>query len=121
LREKLKFKIDENLPADIAFFLNKNGHDAMTVNQENFTGINDFDLANICKKENRVLITLDLDFSDIRTYPPSDFSGIIVMRLQKQDKKSIMEFARRVLSLISIEPLQGHLWILDETKLRIRE
>jgi len=35
----------------------------------------------VCRREGRVLITLDLDFSNILSYPPSDFAGIVVLRL----------------------------------------
>ena len=30
-------------------------------------------LAEICKRESRALVTLDLDFADIRTYPPAEY------------------------------------------------
>ena len=61
----MKFKIDENLPIDLAVLFKEAGHDALTIHDENLGGCNDPDISGICQKEERVLITLDLDFSDI--------------------------------------------------------
>jgi hypothetical protein len=37
-------------------------------------------VAAVCEEECRSLLTLDLAFSDIQTYPPANFHGIIVLR-----------------------------------------
>jgi predicted nuclease of predicted toxin-antitoxin system len=36
-----------------------------------------------CTHEGRILLTLDLDFSDIRAYLPEEFPGILVLRSDK--------------------------------------
>jgi hypothetical protein len=36
-----------------------------------------------CKREGRILLTLDLDLSDIRAYLPEEFPGILVLRPDK--------------------------------------
>lgn len=68
----MRFKVDENLPVDVAEVLRKNGHDAATVNDEALSGAPDPDLAALIKRENRALITLDLGFADIRAFPPEE-------------------------------------------------
>ena len=80
----MKFKRDENLPSICAEPLNENGYNAETVIQESLQGCSDQTLIGICQSENRILITLDLDFSDIRNYPPGSNPGIIVLRLADQ-------------------------------------
>jgi hypothetical protein len=35
----------------------------------------------VCRKEGRALLTLDLDFSDIRTYPPEDYHGEAILQV----------------------------------------
>jgi len=64
----MNFKIDENLPSEFVDLLTHAGFSADTVVQENLQGAADSAVANICQKESRILLTLDLDFSDIRTY-----------------------------------------------------
>ena len=74
----MRFKIDEHLPLEIKDLLAQHQHDPVTVPDEGMAGSIDPDVAQVCRKEARALLTLDLDFSDIRTYPPEDYHGIIV-------------------------------------------
>ena len=52
-----KFKVDENLPIDVAELLQKAGYDALTVHDEDLVGTLDPQIASICQKEKRALIT----------------------------------------------------------------
>src|SRR4030042_5360113 len=101
----MRFKIDENLPIEIAEILINSGHDAKTVNAERLQGAKDPVLINVCKSENRVLVTLDTDFSDIRAYPPQEFSGIIVLRVGSQAKQHVIKVFQSILPIIQREPL----------------
>ncbi len=56
--------------------------DAETVVEEHMSGADDKLVAARVKSEERVLVTLDLDFCNIQAYPPQHFAGIIVLRLQ---------------------------------------
>ncbi len=114
------FKIDENLPVEIAELLIQSGHDAKTVVDQRLQGSEDPALLDVCRHEHRVLITLDLDFSDIRTYPPQENEGIIVLRVANQSKPHVMHIIRHITSLLDREPLKHHLWIVEENKIRIR-
>jgi len=108
------------LPIEIAGLLINGGYDAKTVNEQQLKGTKDPILINLCKQENRVLVTLDTDFSDIRAYPPEEFAGIIVLRVGSQAKRHVMKVFQRAISLIGIEPLKQYLWIVEETVIRIR-
>jgi len=114
------FKVDENLPVEIAQVLSDWGHDAKTVNDQRLQGVNDRALLELCGKEKRTLITLDIDFSDIRTYPPQDHEGIILLRVGYQSKKQVLKVFRRILPLISQEAIKGRLWVVEENAVRIR-
>ncbi len=116
----MQFKIDENLPIEIAELLINAGHDAKTVNDQQLQGSKDPILIEVCKSEQNVLITLDTDFSDIRAYPPEEFSGIIVLRVRIQAKHHVIKVFRGIIPLIGREPLLQHLWIVEETRVRIR-
>ncbi|MCL6540234.1 MAG: DUF5615 family PIN-like protein [Roseiflexus sp.] len=116
----MMFKIDENLPVEAANVLQQAGYDAMTVFDQHLEGSFDADIASVCQKEGRVLITLDTDFADIRAYPPPQFPGLIVLRLQRQDKRHVLEVIEHLIPLLSSEPLEHLLWIVEETRVRIR-
>jgi predicted nuclease of predicted toxin-antitoxin system len=76
----LKLKIDENLPSECAAILRDGGFEADTVADERLTGAEDSTRAASSRVEGRVLITLDLDFANIRAYPPPEYAGIIILR-----------------------------------------
>jgi predicted nuclease of predicted toxin-antitoxin system len=116
----MKFKVDENLPVETADVLQEAGHVADTVYTEGIAGADDAAIAQICREENRALITLDLGFSDIRSYPPSEFEGIIVLRVTRQDKLHVLTIIQRLTNALTSEELRGRLWIVDERRIRVR-
>lgn len=67
-----------------------------------------------------MLITLDLDFSNILAYPPAKFTGIVVLRLADQAHITVEAAIRRVLDLLPQEPVTGTLWIVEDRRIRIR-
>jgi predicted nuclease of predicted toxin-antitoxin system len=116
----MKFKIDENLPIEFAELLASAGHDASTVAAQGLQGKDDRSLVDKCLEEGRILVTLDLDFADIWTYPPQDFHGFIVLRVGRQDRDHLIDVFRGVMPLMTREPLERHLWVVEETRVRIR-
>ena len=91
----LKFKVDENMPVEIAALLVQAGHDALTVPDQQLGGRADPDVANVCQHEGRAVVTLDLHFADIRTYPPANYAGIVVLRLARLDKNQVLSAVQR--------------------------
>jgi predicted nuclease of predicted toxin-antitoxin system len=116
----VRFKIDENLPIDVADSLRLAGHDALTVFDQRLIGEADSRILDICQEEERTLITLDLDFSDVRSYPPQEYFGLVVLRLHRQDKPYVLETIRRIISLFEQEQIERRLWIVEENRIRVR-
>ncbi len=73
-----------------------------------------------CQTEQRVLITLDLDFADIRAYPPAEAAGIVVLRPFEPDRERVLRLMARILPLFATEPIVQRLWIVEEDRIRIR-
>ena len=117
----MKFKVDENLPIEVAELFNQAGYEAETVHDENLVGEVDQKLAETCQLERRAIITLDMDFADIRAYPPKQYPGIIVLRLKRQDKQNVLEVVTRITKAFKTEELEGCLWIVDERQIRVRD
>jgi predicted nuclease of predicted toxin-antitoxin system len=116
----MKFKVDENLPIELADLLNEAGHDAVTVHDEKLGGADDDDIAPVCQREARAFLTFDLGFSDIRSYPPSNYPGLIVFRLKFQDRPHVLKVCERLLEIMKTEDVEHCLWIVEESRVRIR-
>jgi len=117
----VKLKTDENLPVEAADILRAHGHNVSTVSDQGPGGARDADVAVACGLEGRVLISLDVDFADIRSHAPGTHPGIVVLRLSRQDKASIVSVMRRLVTSLGEEQIAGRLWIVDERRIRVRE
>ena len=116
----MRFKVDENLPGDVVAMLAAAGHDAVTVLDQGMGGQPDVNISSVIVREGRALVTLDLDFADIRTYPPGQYPGLLVLRVDRQDKASVLGCLARVLPMLVHEPVNGRLWIVGEKSVRMR-
>lgn len=106
------------MPADAAKQLRAAGHDATDVIEEGLAGEDDPPVLHAATQENRVLLTFDLDFADIRRYPPGTHAGIVVFRLRNQRWKTLKGPLERLLQRGSLATLGGGLAVVDETRVR---
>ena len=104
----------------MAALLQGAGHDAVTVPEQSLTGASDETIAAACVREEYVLVTLDTDFADIRSYPPQEHPELIAMRLSRQDRDRTLEVMTDVIQILPADPLVGMLWIVEEGRVRRR-
>jgi predicted nuclease of predicted toxin-antitoxin system len=116
----MRFKIDENLHDDVAEVLRTRGHDAQTVLDEGLRGRPAPEIAEAASREGRALITLDLDFGNVREYPPDQYRGLIVLRVADPSRRHVSRVMERVVAVLDTVPLDGHLWIVSEGGIRVR-
>ena len=117
----LRFKLDENIPGEAVALMREAGHDVRTILDQGLGGRQDDDVSRACRDEDRVLVTLDLDFGDIRTYPPADYAGIWVLRPAIQSVDAIRNLLGRALALTASEQVSRRLWVIEPSRLRIKE
>ncbi len=77
----MKLKLDENLPCSAAEMLQAADHDVSTVGGQDLCSTGDRRLIGLCRDERRELVTFDLDFSNPLLFKPTDYTGIVVLRL----------------------------------------
>jgi predicted nuclease of predicted toxin-antitoxin system len=117
----LKFKVDENLPTEYASILRVAGFEADTVSDEKLSGATDSVVSERCCAEDRVLMTLDLDFANVQTYAPKSHPGIVVFRSKSQDKPTLVALLKRLVPvLLQLSP-KHQLWIVEPDRIRYRE
>jgi len=116
-----RFKLDENLPRDAGVLLRDAGHNVHTVIEERLGGHADSEILGVCLNEGRVLVTLDLDFADIRLYPNGTHSGIWVLRSPSHSIESILALVRGALTVLDTEACENRLWIIEHGRVRIRD
>jgi predicted nuclease of predicted toxin-antitoxin system len=116
----MRAKLDENLPVGAVHLFQEHGWECHTVADEDLVGAADSRIADACRRERRVLFTLDLDFADIRAYPPAEHVGIVVLRPPVPSRGAVLNLLSRALPVLR-EHWQEHLlWIAEPSRVRVR-
>lgn len=116
----MNFKLDENFGTRTIQVFRSQGHDAQTVVDEGLAGSSDLNLFKVCCAEQRCLVTLDLDFSDVTRFPPRVSNGIVVIRVPRNPCPSLLEnLVKQFLDELDRTPLDKNLWIVETGRIRI--
>lgn len=95
------------------------GHDVQTVPQEGLSGFADPEVWAAAQREERFLITQDLDFSNIRQFAPGTHHGILLVRLHVPGRLALAQAVTRLFAVEHVETWRGCFVVLTERKLRI--
>jgi predicted nuclease of predicted toxin-antitoxin system len=117
----MRLKLDENIDERLAEVLRQAKHDTTTVRGQSLHGVEDPELYTRCITEDRVLVTLDLDFSNVLRYPPEKTSGIIVLRGPDDLFPTVRVLIDTLLEALITDNPSGHLWIVEPGRIRIHE
>jgi predicted nuclease of predicted toxin-antitoxin system len=80
----MKFKLDENVDLRILSRFRSAGYDVATVPEQNLISAPDTKVIEVCRQEERCLVTADRDFTNRIRYNPANYAGIAVIRLPAQ-------------------------------------
>ncbi len=110
----MKIKLDENVDLRILTRLRMAGHDVATVPGQRLISAPDTDVIEVCRQEGRCLVTADRDFSNRARFPPTRYSGIVVMRLP--NSPSLSDWVQAIDTfIVGLEQFDvtGKLWIVQ--------
>lgn len=116
----MKFKLDENLPKELAEDFRAAHQECDSVEEEGLKGSDDPVVLSRVQRENRVLLTMDRGIGNIRKYPPEKYSGLVVFRPRLSGRLYVMNFVRKHIPTLIAQDLKGHLIIITETGFRVR-
>ena len=116
------FLPDANMPRSALRALTEAGHQAWHVRDIGLGGATDERIDRHAQAQGWILVTRDLDFCDIRNYPPEHTSGRLVLRVDDTSTaEHIAQLLQRFLILPElVDQIPGHLVILDSNRVRFR-
>jgi predicted nuclease of predicted toxin-antitoxin system len=118
----MKFKLDENFGTRTQRIFRAAGHDVQTVRDEGLQGSSDQHLYNVCRFEQRCLVTLDLDFADTIRFQPVQGAGIAVIRLSRNPSLPLLEqLVRQFLEMLTKMSISGRLWVVEIGRIRVHQ
>jgi predicted nuclease of predicted toxin-antitoxin system len=118
----MKCKLDENLGDIGRDVLTASGHDVSTVVMQELSGSVDVALYEACRREGRVLITLDRDFGEVLRFAPEGTAGIAILDCRgRLSPTNILARIKELATLLKTEAIDGRLWIVEPGRVRIHE
>lgn len=116
----MKIKLDENIPIAVAILLRGRGINLDTVLEESLGGRTNPEVLAAAILEERLLITLDRGFGDVRAYPPGSHPGIIMLRPTDQRVHTVVNMVETLIDSHRIESLAGCVTVIPRNMLRVR-
>ena len=86
----MRFLTDENIPNSLIKAVRRKGYSVKDLKEEGPAGIDDFELINLAKKEKRIIITFDKDFTDLIQFPINEHQGVVVLRYKNKHTDNIV-------------------------------
>ena len=118
----LRFLLNANISPETVDFLNSLGYDAKAVAQFNLQKAEDIEIAEKAVEENRILVTLDLDFGEIFYFSIKEKIWVIVLKLRDQTVESVNKNLEWLLGtkILEKKEFQNTLMIVEEGRVKIR-
>jgi predicted nuclease of predicted toxin-antitoxin system len=116
----VKIKLDENLSRHLKASIEQHGHDARTAEEEGLLAKSDVDVGSADKAEDRIVFTLDLDFADLRKFPPGSHPGVVLFRPRSMGPLAVNRFILKFVQDTDLNELSGCLAVAEPHRIRVR-
>jgi len=116
----MMLKLDENLSRHLKQSLSVYQHDVTTAADEGLLSQPDTVIAAAAHEEGRMLLTLDVEFGDLRKYPPGSHPGIILFRPRTFGPLAVNQFVEKFVRATELEPLSGCVVVVEPSRVRVR-
>ena len=116
----MKLKLDENLSRHLKPMLTLLEHDVLTAADEGLLSQSDVVVAPASMAEGRMLLTLDLEFGDLRKHPPGHHPGIVLFRPRSYGPLSVNRFVEEFIRETNLSELEGCVVLVEPNRVRVR-
>jgi predicted nuclease of predicted toxin-antitoxin system len=116
----VKFLIDMPLSPELAVWLRQKGYDAVHASSRGLDRTADSVILDIARREQRVVVTADLDYPRLLAFSGADGPGLVLFRGGNYSEQESLERLARVLEVIPQEELPRSLIVIDKERIRRR-
>ena len=115
----MRIKLDQNLSHYLVEDLTALKHDVDTVLDEGLSGESDPSVLKAATTEDRILLTLDTDFLNLKKYPPGSHCGVVVFRPPRQGALAVAKFVLAFVRSTDLRKCYGQTAIVERRRTRI--
>jgi len=117
---RLKFLADMGISPETVSWLRSRGHDAIHLHEEGLDRLPDPEVLEKARREGRILLTHDLDFSQLLALSRAASPSVIVFRLADMRPESVNRHLEQVLQQAREDLAQGAIVSVREGQIRVR-
>ncbi|HXF05271.1 MAG TPA: DUF5615 family PIN-like protein [Blastocatellia bacterium] len=116
----MKFLIDMPLSSRLAIWLAQQGHDAVHAHELSLARASDEVILKCAQREQRVLVTADLDYPRLLALTRAEGPGLILFRGGNYSEQEAVDRLRRTLEIIPHEELPTSIIVIEKERIRRR-
>jgi predicted nuclease of predicted toxin-antitoxin system len=116
----MKFLGDMGVSPLTIQMLRQEGHDAIHLYEQQLERLPDSLILEKAKKEQRIILTFDLDFGDLLVINRDKLPSVIIFRLQNAHPKIVNARLLLLIAECSQDLNAGAITIVDDTRYRLR-
>lgn len=116
----MRFLIDMGLATGVARWLRGRGHDAVHIRAEGLQRLPDPEIFEKAVAEDRIILTVDLDFTEIAALSRGSLTSVVVFRLRNPRAQRVLERLQSILPAVTEALEAGAVVVVEETRHRVR-
>jgi len=117
----VRFLIDASLSAECASWFTAYGHDAVHASALGLLQAADEEILRRAVADQRIVVTTDLDFSELIAVHHLDAPGLLLIRLPEATFERLHARLTAVLRVITAEDMTQAITVVEEDRVRIRK
>lgn len=114
----MNFLVDMPVSYQLAIWLNQHGHQAVHASAIGLHDSKDKYIIELAKKQDRIIITADLDFPQLLALSHAKDPGIILFRGGNYSDEEMLSLLKRVLEKHPEQKLLHAITVVDKTRIR---
>lgn len=95
-------------------------HDVTHLREEGLLTLADADVFEKAKREERIVLTFDLDFGEIAAVARTGKPSVLIFRLRNTRSPHVIERLRAALPRVETDLARGAVVIVEESRIRVR-
>jgi len=116
----MKFLADMGVSMTVVQALREQDYDAIHLREQGLQRLPDPTILIKAKQENRIILTFDLDFSELLAINRENLPSVVIFRLQKTIPRFVADRLLESLPLYKENLIQGAILIIEDSRYRLR-
>ena len=117
----MKFLADMGISQTVARRLRESGHDAVHLRDEGLQRLQDLDILEKARQQERIILTFDLDFGELLAVSRASVPSVIIFRLTTTVPEFVSARLLSVLSECGEDLNAGAIVTIEDNRYRLRQ